>query len=361
MESNQHIKSLNGIRGFAVILVLLSHASNEGLKLHPSLSFSGAGRYGVFLFFILSAYLLTRQFLHNREMKEDFASFLKQYFIRRFLRIYPLFMLALFLYFILNKLGFYAIPIFKVDLATHLLLFEGKNVFWTIPVEFQYYFVLPLVALVLVSVKLHSIWLAIATLTISIIWWQLIPPKYVANLLPFFPIFLFGSVTAYLSLCFEKLDMNSRNYEYSLDAMAVISLLVFILLIPNYFNLMFDTSYSYTHFHEEFFLFAFVSSVLVFTTVHGSGIVKRMMESSFMEFWGKVSFSAYLGHMVILIFIRNNSDFSALINTLLFLSITAILSYLSFRYIESPLSKKSTYSKAIAFLGPKCSGLINVK
>ena len=55
--------ALDGLRGVAVLLVLLAHSSNVGLRLHPALDLSGCGRMGVFLFFVLSAYLLTGQLL----------------------------------------------------------------------------------------------------------------------------------------------------------------------------------------------------------------------------------------------------------------------------------------------------------
>ena len=52
-----------GVGGcLAVLLVLLSHASNVQIFLWPGLDFRGTGRAGVFLFFVLSAYLLTAQF-----------------------------------------------------------------------------------------------------------------------------------------------------------------------------------------------------------------------------------------------------------------------------------------------------------
>jgi peptidoglycan/LPS O-acetylase OafA/YrhL len=54
-----HIKLLTGVRGFAVLLVLCSHAGHSNYYLHSAFDFSGAGRYGVFLFFVLSAFLLT--------------------------------------------------------------------------------------------------------------------------------------------------------------------------------------------------------------------------------------------------------------------------------------------------------------
>jgi len=38
-DENDHFKSLDGLRGFAVLLVMLSHIRNEGLMFHKYLSF----------------------------------------------------------------------------------------------------------------------------------------------------------------------------------------------------------------------------------------------------------------------------------------------------------------------------------
>jgi peptidoglycan/LPS O-acetylase OafA/YrhL len=80
------IEALNGVRGFAVLLVLFYHASNYGLIV-PNLSFSGAGRYGVFLFFTLSAFLLTSQFFMIDRRCNSFKKWLIVYFEKRLLRI----------------------------------------------------------------------------------------------------------------------------------------------------------------------------------------------------------------------------------------------------------------------------------
>lgn len=151
------INSLNGIRGFAVLLVLLSHASNKGINIHPSLSFSGAGKYGVFLFFVLSAFLLTRQFIIAKSKKEPLPNFITHYFIRRFLRIFPLFTCVLLAYFILYKTGYGIYDIDGIKLIKTFLLLDGPGIFWTIPVEFQYYFILPIVALLLIYFNVRSI------------------------------------------------------------------------------------------------------------------------------------------------------------------------------------------------------------
>ncbi|MEG3765206.1 acyltransferase family protein [Alteromonas sp. 14N.309.X.WAT.G.H12] len=51
--------SLDGLRGLAALIVVASHASNAGMYFLPFLRFEGMGKSGVYLFFLLSSFLLT--------------------------------------------------------------------------------------------------------------------------------------------------------------------------------------------------------------------------------------------------------------------------------------------------------------
>lgn len=78
----QHVKSLDGVRGVAVLLVVLFHA---GL-LHP-------GWIGVQIFFVLSGFLITGILI--REKERPFGEFITRFYWRRTLRIFPLYFVFL--------------------------------------------------------------------------------------------------------------------------------------------------------------------------------------------------------------------------------------------------------------------------
>jgi hypothetical protein len=54
------LDGLDGLRGFAVLFVVLGHLGSQQRSPGFGIDFSGAGKYGVYLFFVLSAFLLTR-------------------------------------------------------------------------------------------------------------------------------------------------------------------------------------------------------------------------------------------------------------------------------------------------------------
>ena len=329
------IDSLNGIRGFAVLLVLLSHSSNRGMTIFDSLSFSGAGRYGVFLFFALSSYLLTKQFLEYNFAKGEWKAFVTKYIIRRFFRIYPLFIAALVLYLALYKFGFPIYAMDESDVLKAAFLIEGKGIFWTIPVEFQYYFIIPLVSLVLIWFQGAKIILPAAILFI-LSWSFVFPPEFVANLIPFLPLFLMGSMTAYISL---QLKLSSKFQVASNNLIAVTSILLFIILVPNFYNILFSQDVARNYFHHQFLLFGFVSCTLILGVIHGDGFIKTLMEHRFFTFWGRISFSAYLGHMPILVFVDKIVPLPEYLQLLLFITLTAAVSFLTYSIIEVPVSK----------------------
>ena len=62
-DNKFQLDSLDGLRGLAALMVFLSHTSNEGIYFSSSFNFSGIGKSGVFLFFVLSSFLLTYPFV----------------------------------------------------------------------------------------------------------------------------------------------------------------------------------------------------------------------------------------------------------------------------------------------------------
>src|SRR4051794_11471208 len=88
--------ALDGLRGVAVFTVFLSHSSGRGLSLAPWLNFTGIGHLGVYLFFVLSGFLLGHSLLVSRPTTWEF-------YVRRFLRIFPLYALVLSAVFVHQK------------------------------------------------------------------------------------------------------------------------------------------------------------------------------------------------------------------------------------------------------------------
>jgi peptidoglycan/LPS O-acetylase OafA/YrhL len=156
----QYIKALDGVRGIAILLVILFHYG-----------YLGCGWIGVQLFFVLSGYLITSILLKDRG--ESLATYLKRFYWRRSLRIFPLYYLYL-----LVLLGTYLAlkipPAFSdqwIYLFTytynvrHILPnYDGSQLLihlWSLSVEEQFYLIWPLLVFVFAARRFRVLLLAI--------------------------------------------------------------------------------------------------------------------------------------------------------------------------------------------------------
>jgi len=137
MNSSNLIESLHGLRGLAVLYVVASHLGNTGLPLLP-IPLNAIGKVGVWIFFGLSAFLLTSK-LREQWVKSPSAATVGIYLTQRVFRIYPLFTVVLILHVLHGNMDW-------TKALKHLILIEGQGELWAIPTEFQFYLLLPLIA-----------------------------------------------------------------------------------------------------------------------------------------------------------------------------------------------------------------------
>lgn len=148
-----YIKQLDSVRAIAVILVLFQHwiPDNYLIRIFPN------GAFGVTIFFVLSGFLITGILLRYRISAEKVNEKLeacKNFFMRRCIRIFPIYYLAL----LLLLLSHYALqtPLSKHELlsnltyTTNFYIYKIKiwpyltNHFWSLAVEEQFYLFWPL-------------------------------------------------------------------------------------------------------------------------------------------------------------------------------------------------------------------------
>lgn len=134
-EAQRHIASLDGLRGFAALAVLVAHAGSEGFL---ALSHTqGLGKIGVALFYALSGFLMGHLYLDRPWTGAE----RRNYMVARFARILPLFYVAvLFGAVVLFATGF-SVYGFRtpVHIALNLGFIRGNGVLWSVPVEVQFY------------------------------------------------------------------------------------------------------------------------------------------------------------------------------------------------------------------------------
>jgi peptidoglycan/LPS O-acetylase OafA/YrhL len=154
--SGQHIPALDGVRGIAILLVLAFHLWRDASRLidlqHPIFKIACFGWCGVDLFFVLSGFLITGILYDSRGSEH----YLRNFYARRALRIFPLYYGALFVVAILTvvlpevKWGTYSLIWQALFLSNFVIIVggwsafgDGMSHFWSLAVEEHFYLAWP--------------------------------------------------------------------------------------------------------------------------------------------------------------------------------------------------------------------------
>ena len=214
-----HLPDLDGLRGLAILLVLMHNLSTDvfpatvvGRLLGFVLNF---GWVGVQLFFVLSGFLITRILLRTQASSNYYGAF----FGRRVLRIFPLYYGSLLVAFVVFPVIGKVSPALAHDQDhqiwlwlylsnwTHLLNFESQVFphFWSLAIEEQFYFLWPLVVRYCSSRQVLRLCFALAFASFSIrvaMLWQGAPADsiYTYTVCRMDALALGGAIAAWLQL-----------------------------------------------------------------------------------------------------------------------------------------------------------------
>ena len=303
VSSNGYFKQLDSLRTIAVIMVICSHWIAD----YHSSWFNG--RIGVQLFFIISGFLITGILLDARSQAKLSGiglkkSILKSFYIRRFLRIFPLFYATLALLYLMD------FPSVRYSIKWHLLYlqnflyaingsWEGEiSHFWTLAVEEQFYliwplfiiftpkrFLLPLILIVILSSPLFRF---IGTYLFNI-------NKLAIHLLPFSSLDALGLGSLLALLQKNHLPFTARK-EKALNVLLILSICSFISAVmlrffspPEHLAVisvsLWDT------------LIALVLLGIVYLSSKGfTGPFKNLLELPPLLYLGKISYGIYIFH-----------------------------------------------------------------
>lgn len=139
--NTSYLRSLDGLRGIAIIFVLLSHTWRD--------QFGPLGLVGVEIFFVISGFLITTLLIKEKVLSGTIS--LRKFYIRRVIRIVPATYLFILVLFFLNII--FQLKISLTSFATSL--FYLKNIpipngwehysahLWSLSVEEQFYLLFP--------------------------------------------------------------------------------------------------------------------------------------------------------------------------------------------------------------------------
>jgi len=298
-SSNEQIDALDGLRGIAVAFVVASHLSNLDLHVLPYLDLRSTGKYGVYLFFVLSAFLLTRPFVAADVELGDSAQW-RRYAIRRVLRIFPLYWTVLAVnWFFTEVAPTEAFPTLSTErLVRHLLLQEGKGVYWTIPVELTYYLAIPLFALLVRALRGRIALVTLAVVGLIGATAAFFPPSETPHnsldLRYYLAIFVCGSYAAFLD---QRLPA-ARAAVY--DVLAMAGFLAVLASTPALVEVATGSPADIGALQTRHAMFGVAWSAVVLGVLRGRSPLASWLASPALRIVGVVSFSIYLWHVPIL-------------------------------------------------------------
>lgn len=342
-EKLGYIPSLDGLRAFAVIIVMLLHA-------HFQLGVNGS--LGVDMFFALSGFLITTLLLEENRATNHIS--LRAFYIRRTFRLFPA------LYFMLSVILIYALfftigttqgIILKEILASSIYLYNicwilgfkqmilGHT--WSLGVEEQFYFIWPLI--IILFLRLFS------TYKLQITLFFFIPFIWVLKFTNQFPILnaLFYE-SLFIGCLFALLRWNGKlpNRIPNLITVLVFLLLVIAGIFPiPVSNVIFG--------NNGRFIFGILTMIVILGLVgEPNCIIGKLLRNRILVFIGKISYSLYLWHVPVFRWFFWHSTLPPIISLISKFTVTFILAILSLKLIESRsikagrrLSKRFTINK----------------
>ncbi len=339
--SESRVHEIDGLRGIAILSVVVYHL----LVLPLSPFFSEIGMksalkllaYGVDLFFVVSGFLIGTILL-----KVESPAGIGAFYLRRILRIWPLYYLLLFFVYsaLTNKAMFSEAPLWSFP----LFIFNfwesiGKGIhqalgpLWSVAVEEQFYILGPLLFSVLnrkqVSIFLLACFFLSPVLRLALLY------NTDLDLWRFSPARIDGICAGLLLAIFLSSSANVLFAARNIRFLKYLMYLLLILLIPS--KMMFPNAL-WTTLGHSLVVLAFACVLLVVQVQCSLNQRIRLLNWGPLRYLGLRCYSIYLFHIffsLIAIAVYDNFYADLVIESVLILG----FAHLAWRYLEAPFMK----------------------
>lgn len=353
-HSLKYNKSLDGLRGVAIALVLLFHV-------WPG--YFSFGYVGVDVFFILSGYLITK--IIYTKLESNTFNFL-EFYRNRIRRIFPAMIIVVFSSFALGYVFLFPYEFLELlkNLKSSLFFYQNIRLisevgywdieaqlkpmvhFWSLSIEEQFYLLWPLMMWIIYKLKIDifkGLFLVSLCLMISPQFMEI--DKFYHSLARFWELSLGGIV---FSIEYKK------TFNRYIEKIAPFSIVIFLIAV-------------FFSFHNEEFSFyktflVTASTGLLVLSLSKKGLHTKILSSNVLVFLGLISYPLYLWHYVLISYL-NILQFSQ--NEVAFYGIfvSIFLSYVTYRYVEYYARGQKSYKFAfvlfifVIFCGLALQGL----
>jgi len=336
---------LDALRAMAAVAVMAEHFPRDEILSWQVFQLGYLGLSGVLLFFVLSGYLITGILISSRSSR--FQTALKRFYIRRTLRIFPIYQMTLLILFLMGLSSVTDYILWHAFYISNVLFVLKPNVaapiahLWTLSVEEQFYLIWPL--LMLVVPYRHLLRVILWAIVIGLGWKALVIETLGDSLAGGLWVFscldslALGALLAYVEQDERLLPKKPKILFGLLAAGSVMTALQAVLFIT-------DSAPGLR------LVMAYLGPSLVFTWLVGraaigfTGWFGAVLDWRPLRYLGKISYGVYLYHYFmprVLQSLIANLGFDQpgdLAKTLLAFLLTLLAAALSWHLIEKPIS-----------------------
>ena len=362
-KSIQHFKGLNSLRFFAALLVLMHHTETirkkNGLENLEWLGLFRNGVNAVTFFFVLSGFLIT--YLLLKENDKTHTVNIGTFYIKRMLRIWPLYFLIFFIgtlllpqvlqllniqYQMPYQFGqvWYYFVFFLPGLVTFYFGHHLLEPLWSIGVEEVFYLIW---APIFKFFKKRLVIILSAIIILKSIATLLSVYVFHSTLLTFtldifkFDAMAIGALGAYFVFNLKQSVSHQLIYSKTNQVIIYGLLLVYLMFLDNIKNQYWDMLFK-TPIFSELLIDSMVIYLIIGVSLVDQSVIK--LENRFLSFLGEISYGIYMYHMLIifaimqfgkLYFAELNLFSGTLLFYILLLSLVIVIASISKKYFEN--------------------------
>lgn len=295
---------IDGLRFISIFLVIAFHLNGYvggGAHRNPLNAIFSIGWSGVELFFVISGFVLSLQFI-NRYKNVKAAPPLRNYYIRRLTRLEPPYIIALTIYLAIKIISTRDISLinnyFSSMFYMHNIIYAKSSAIlgaaWSLEVEVQFYVLMPIFGQIfrIRNSAIRRFILLLLIILSSLFSWQIGQITTITTLANFMHLFFTGLLLADL-ICMDGGDaMRSGRVVMQIrpawDALGLIAASTFIIFMRSNFDAKIQVM--------SIFILPFFLSVM------RGGVLRYILTRKLIYTLGGMCYSTYLFHTVVLRF-----------------------------------------------------------
>ena len=306
---SKKINNLESLRGFAALMVALFHFQIGDFLTGNSLIKHGS--LGVEFFFVLSGFVIAENYLSKLNNFNELIKFQ----IKRFWRLYPLHIFVLLLWVIVEFIKLFILNYSSINPSVEAFkglksignlvesiflvqaIFEDdyvwNNVAWSLSTEFYTYIFFAITVFIFKRISLLIFLIIVVVHYSNILEFYFLREIFSNQFLNCINLFCMGVLTNYFYTKFKLLNIKT----FEVISWALLFLTIFAISNKN-------QSFGIINFNIKNIYIIFAFLIFFSSTVKNTSVYSKFLNVNFIQYLGKISYSLYMIHTLIVFFIK---------------------------------------------------------